>query len=170
MQEQLPQIASYKPDARNEAIEKIRDYLVPGAQKTKGAGGLLPSMGVQIKDGRVSARAKVLPLPMVMAAGVQVPENRKENWAPLLNRANFNVNPGEANVLNVIVVYHERLQSGAGRVFSQIRNFVNSYSSTYRFSQEPFRMIKAGRYYLNGSEIEGLTFRFCSKCILPFSN
>ena len=35
VKQQLPMIASYKPDARNQAIDKIRSYLIPGAQKVR---------------------------------------------------------------------------------------------------------------------------------------
>lgn len=154
VREQLPQIASYKPEARNKAIETIRSYLVPGAQKTKGAGGLLPALGVQVSDDRISAKAKVLPLPMMMAAGVPVPPQKKDNWAPILNGANFNVHPGQANTLNVVVVYHERLERGASRVFSRIRDFVNRYKATYRLSQEPFRMVRAGDREKHWEQVE----------------
>jgi hypothetical protein len=145
VKEQLPMIASHPPDARNAAIDKIKAFLIPGAQKSKGAGGLLPSLGIQIQNGRLSAMARVLPLPMVIAAGLQVPRAKAENWAPLLNRASFNVSPNDANTLNVILVYHERLESGARKVFQQIREFVNKYQATYRFGSDPFRMVKAGK-------------------------
>jgi hypothetical protein len=154
VKEQLPMIASYKPEDRHKAIETIRSYLVPGAQKTKGAGGLLPALGIQVSDNRISAKAKVLPLPMMMAAGVQVPSHKKENWAPILNGADFNVNPGQANTLNVVVVYHERLERGASQVFTRIRDLVNRYKATYRFSSEPFRMVKAGDREKHWEQVE----------------
>eukprot|EP00980_Cylindrotheca_fusiformis_P010697 scaffold2400_cov187-Cylindrotheca_fusiformis.AAC.2 len=144
VKEQLPQIASYQPRDRHDAIDRIRSFLVPGAQTSRGAGGLLPALGVQISNERISAKAKVLPLPMMQAAGVPVPKNKKENWAPVLNGADFKVNPGQANTLNAVVIYHERLAKGATQVFSRIRDFVNKYNATYRLSQEPVRMVRAG--------------------------
>ena len=59
VKEQLPMIASFRPATRNNAIEKIRAYLVPGAQTSKNAGGLLPALGIQLHDGRLSAKAHV---------------------------------------------------------------------------------------------------------------
>lgn len=144
VKEQLPMIASYKPEARNQAIDKIRSYLIPGAQKTKGAGGLLPALGLFLHEGRLTAKAEVLPLPMMMAAGVAVPKHKGENWAPLLNRANFNVGPRQANVLNVTLVYNEKLERGAREVYDKIKRLVNGYNASYRFSEEPYQMIKAG--------------------------
>jgi hypothetical protein len=144
VKEQLPMIASYKPEARNVAIDKIRSFLVPGAQKTKGAGGLLPALGIVLHDSRLNAKAEVLPLPMILAAGVQVPVGRGENWAPLLSRANFNVVPKQSNTLNVILVYNEKLQRGAIDVYNRIRDLVNGFGTAYRFSPKPFEMVKAG--------------------------
>ena len=46
VKEMLPTIASCTPEERNEAIEKVRQFLIPGAQKTRGAGGLLPACGI----------------------------------------------------------------------------------------------------------------------------
>jgi hypothetical protein len=145
VKQQLPMIASYKPEARNAAIEKIRSYLVPGAQKTKGACGLLPALGIQLHDGRLSAKAQVLPLPMMMAAGVQVPKSKGENWAPLLNRANFNVEPKRANTLKVILIYNEKLERGAKQVYDKVRDLVNNFNTTYRFSEQPLQLVKAGK-------------------------
>jgi hypothetical protein len=145
VKEQLPMIASYRPEARNAAIDKIRSYLIPGAQKSKGAGGLLPALGIFLKSDRLSAKAQVLPLPMMLAAGVEVPKSRGENWAPMLNRASFNVNPKSSNTLNVILVYNEKLERGARQVYDKVRDLVNKYNASYRFSQEPLEMVKAGK-------------------------
>lgn len=144
VKQQLPMIASYKPDSRNKAIDKIRSYLIPGAQKSKGAGGLLPALGIQLADGRLSAEARVLPLPMLMAAGVEVPKSKGENWAPLLNRANFNVNPKESNEMQVILFHNERIR-GTNQVYNKIRELVNSYNATYRLSVNPIQTISAGK-------------------------
>mmetsp|Transcript_42001 Transcript_42001/g.46923 ORF Transcript_42001/g.46923 Transcript_42001/m.46923 type:complete len:590 (-) Transcript_42001:1218-2987(-) len=145
VKQQLPMIASYKPDSRNRAIDKIRSYLIPGAQKSKGAGGLLPALGIQLADGRLSAKAQVLPLPMLMAAGVPVPASKGENWAPLLNRANFNINPNESNEMKVILFHNERIRS-AVPVYNKIRDLVNSYKATYRLSIQPFQVVSAGKF------------------------
>ena len=145
VKEQLPMIASYKPEARNEAIEKIRSYLIPGAQKTKGGGGLLPALGVVLRDDRLKAKAQVLPIPMMMAAGVTVPKEKGENWAPMLNRASFNVNPRRANTLGVVLIFNERLERGARHVYEKLRNMVNSFNASYRLSDQPVQMIKAGK-------------------------
>jgi hypothetical protein len=144
VKEQLPMIASFKPDARNAAIDKIRSFLVPGAQKSKGAGGLLPAVGIVLHDLRLNAKAEVLPLPMIMAAGVQVPAGRGENWAPMLGRANFKVTPKKSNALNVVLVYNEKLERGAMGVFTRIRDLVNGLGTAYRFGDKPFQMVKAG--------------------------
>jgi hypothetical protein len=144
VKQQLPMIASHKPEARNAAIDKIRSYLVPGTQKSKGSGGLLPSIGVLLADGRLASKAVVLPVPMMVAAGVQVPSSRAENWAPMLNKACFNIQPKEANTLHVVVIYNDRIR-GAINVYNRIRDIVNNYKSTYRFSEKPLQYISAGK-------------------------
>jgi len=143
VKQQLPMIASYRPDSRNQAIDKIRSYLIPGAQKSKGAGGLLPALGIQLADGRLSAKAEVLPCPMLMAAGIEVPKSRGENWAPFLNRANFDIDPKSSNTMKVIV-FHNRKIRGAIGVYNKIRSLVNNYNATYRFGDEPMQIISAG--------------------------
>jgi hypothetical protein len=145
VKEQLPMIASYKPEARNAAIDEIRSYLVPGAQKSKGASGLLPALGIILEDGRLNAKAEVLPLPMMMAAGVEVPKHKGENWAPLLHSANFNVSPKQSNTLNVILVYNEKVRNGAQAVYRRVRDLVNGFNATYRFSDEPYETVLAGK-------------------------
>jgi hypothetical protein len=164
VKEQLPQIASYKPEARNAAIDKIRAYLVPGAQKTKGAGGLLPALGIVLHDLRLNAKAEVLPLPMILAAGVKVPAGRGENWAPLLGRANFNVSPKQSNTLNVILIYNEKLERGAMSVFTRIRDLVNGFGTAYRFGDKPFEMVKAGDNERHWGAVEKC---FSQKSALP---
>lgn len=144
VKQQLPMIASYKPESRNQAIDKIRSYLIPGAQKSKGACGLLPALGIQLADGRLSAKAEVLPLPMLKAAGIEVPKHKGENWAAFLNKANFNIDPKKSNTMKVILIHNRRIH-GAIQVYNKIRNIVNSYNATYRFDHEPFQMVSAGK-------------------------
>jgi len=143
VREMLPQIASYKPDVRNKALEKIKAYLIPGAQKTKRAGGFLPALGIVLQENRLVASATVLPVPKLIAAGVAVPEGRKENWAPMLQRANFNINPKQAITLNVVVIYHKSLVNGYKDVYVRIRDFVNYFNTFYRFPPEPFKAVEA---------------------------
>jgi len=153
VKQQLPMIASYKPNSRNEAIDKIRSYLVPGAQKTRGAGGLLPALGIQLADGRLSARAQVLPTPMLKAAGVSIPPSKGENWAPFLSRADFKIDPKKSNTMQVIVFYNHRIR-GAMQVYDRIRNFVNKFNATYRLSDVPTQMISAGDMEGHWGEVE----------------
>ena len=81
---QLPQIASFTPQVRNEAIEEIRRYLTPGAQKTKGnGGGLLPALGFTLSDSRLVVNVTKLELPIIEAAGVRVPADRGAQWTPM---------------------------------------------------------------------------------------
>lgn len=161
VKQQLPTIASYKPESRNQAIDKIRSYLIPGAQKSKGATGLLPALGVQLANGRLSARAEVLPLPMLQAAGIKVPKDKGENWAPLLNRASFNIDPRKANTMKVIVFHSKKIQ-GAIEVYNKIRNLVNGYNATYRLDDKPLEMIAAGK------SIVFVFFHFDSFCLVTW--
>lgn len=56
VKEMLPSVASFTPEKRNEAIEEIKAFLIPGAQKTKNAGGLLPACGIVLKEDRLQVR------------------------------------------------------------------------------------------------------------------
>lgn len=144
VKQQLPMIASYKPQERNDAIDKIRAYLIPGAQKSKGAGGLLPAVGIQLADNRLEARAEVLQLPILMAAGVQVPAAKAENWAPMVNNAKFNIVPNEANTLQVILFHSQRIRR-ANDVYNKVRDMVNNFGTRYRFSDKPAQIICTGK-------------------------
>jgi len=143
VKKKLPQIASFDPEERNAAIASIKSFLVPGAQKTKNAGGLLPAIGIYMTSASLTAKAKVLPAPMLQAAGVTIPSN-KENWTPVLSRANFNVSPREAVEYNVVIFHHPRLERGVRSVYERIRDSVNQFQSAYRFGREPTAVISAG--------------------------
>ena len=138
----LPTIASYKPEERNEAIDKIKAFLTPGAQKTKNAGGLLPACGIIMRNDRLQAKATVMPVPMLMAAGVQVPARSAENWAPILGKANFNIEANRAVHLNVVVFCSNKVSKGARDVYKKIRNFVNESKTHYRLGESPVDVVE----------------------------
>ena len=144
VREQLPKIASYLPEARNDAIDTIKSYLIPGAQKTKGAGGLLPALGVVLNEERLKTKATVLPIPTILSRGIKVPRG-KDNWTPMLSNANFRVEPKEANTLNVIVFYNKRIrQQDAETVYGKLKTQLNNMNASFRFGENPYDMIEAG--------------------------
>ena len=146
VREQLPMIASFKPETRTKAIDKIRDFLVPGAQKTKNAGGLLPALGVRLENKRLPVAAKILGIPAMLAAGIPVPQRNAENWAPLLSKANFDVKANSATKLNVVVFHSGILNDRDVRsVYGRISRMVNNFNSHYRFGGEPYAVIDAGK-------------------------
>lgn len=67
---------------RHKAIEEIRRFVTPGAQKSKGEKDLLPSLGFVLSDSRVRVRVTKLPLPVITAAGLRIPESAGGMWAP----------------------------------------------------------------------------------------
>lgn len=144
VREMLPQKASFQAEARNRAIDKMKAFLQPGTQSSVG-GSLLPAIGVILADERIVVPAKVLPAPMLIVAGIQVPKEKAEHWAPLTARANFNVDPNQAVQLNVVVFYHSKIKAEpALKVYERIRDFVNGLKTYYRFGQKPFAMVEAG--------------------------
>jgi len=144
VKQQLPTIASFKPPERHEAIEEMKRYLTPGAQKTKGAGGgLLPAIGLVLSDERVKCQVEVLPLPLIKAAGLEIPKDKGMMWAPIMNKANYKVDPGRAVKLNVILIHHQSLK-GVDAVYEKVRNLVNKFNSSYRFGQTPYAKVPAG--------------------------
>jgi hypothetical protein len=154
VKEQLPKVASFQPERRTRAIEKIKAFLIPGAQRSKGAGGLLPAIGIILESDQLKATAEVLPLPRMIAAGVEVPKKMAENWAPILSRANFNIDPKRVLTLNVVVFYHFKLRSTAIRVYNQIRDLVNNFKSFYRFGEHPLALQEVGDNGRHWGEVE----------------
>jgi hypothetical protein len=154
VREQLPKVASFQPERRTKAIEKIKAFLIPGAQRSKGAGGLLPAIGIILESDQLKATAEVLALPRMIAAGVEVPKAMAENWAPILSRANFNIDPKRVLTLNVVLFYHSKLRSAAIRVYDQIRDRVNSFKSFYRFGDHPLALQEVGDNGRHWGEVE----------------
>jgi hypothetical protein len=98
----------------------LQNFLTPGAQKTKNAGGLLPACGIELRADRLQAKSVVMPTPMLMAAGVQVPSRNAENWAPVLSKAKFDVAANRAIRLNCVVFFNKRLKNGAPGVYEKV--------------------------------------------------
>lgn len=145
VKDMLPKIASFPPRVRNEAVEMIRGYLIPGA---RGGKGVLPGLGIQITDQRFSSRATVLPFPMVMANGVRVPEANKGMWAGFVNRSNYRVEIRDSNIFNVVLICSHHLNvPSALEVYSEIRENVNRLNTCYRLSNEP-KIFQAGEQVL----------------------
>ena len=145
VKQKLPMIASFTPPDRHKAIEEMQKYLVPGAQKTKGVGGgLLPALGIVLANERVKVPVEVLPLPLLSAAGVKIPEAKRNMWAPIISRANYAVRHDGATELRVVVVHHDTLTNDVQQVYGKVRDLVNQHNSHYRFSQDPFMLLKGG--------------------------
>lgn len=141
VKQQLPLIASFKPNVRHEGIEEMRRYLTPGGQKTKGVGGgLLPALGIILKDERVKVGVEVLALPTMMAAGMSIPKSSK-NWDPIIKKADYKVDRGIVN-MNVVVVFHKSLNQSKD-IYDIITKMVNNHKSPYRFPPRPM-VVQAG--------------------------
>jgi len=139
----LPLVASYTPRIRHEAIEEMRRYLLPGAQKSQG-GGLLPALGIGLLDERVVVNVTKLPLPVIVAAGVRIPEGQGGNWAPLTAKANYNANPNKVVQMNVVVVYHKSIKSSYQSVYKRVADMIRHHNATYQFGSKPFGVVEAG--------------------------
>jgi hypothetical protein len=72
----------FQSDVRHKAIEEIRRFVTPGAQKSKGEKDLLPALGFVLSDSRIKVRVTKLPLPVITAAGLRIPESAGGMWAP----------------------------------------------------------------------------------------
>jgi hypothetical protein len=136
----LPQITSFKPDHRSEAIDQIKRFLIPGAQKSKSISGLLPAIGIILSDERLRVPAEVLPAPIIEAAGIYV-DPLRPNWASQITRAKFSVEPKKVLELNVVVIHHKSI--GWKGPYRKIASVVNGYQAKYRFPLEPVRIVRA---------------------------
>lgn len=124
-----------------EAMNEVRRFLVPGAQKTRGeGGGLLPALGLTLKENPMNMRAQVLPAPVIKAAGVSI--TNAAHWANSLGRANFSVDANQAVKMNVAVFCHNSINGEA--VYDKVRDIVNKLNASYRFPKKPFKVISVG--------------------------
>jgi aubergine-like protein len=145
LKRELPMLTSFTPKVRSSSIDEIRRYLIPGAQKTKGAGGgLLPALGIILKDDRLAVKAETLLMPQIMAAGIQIPSHKGQNWGPTLASANFKVNPNEVTNLNVVVIVHQSVEGQTRTMYGRVRQMVNRCNASFRFPEEPYEIVAAG--------------------------
>lgn len=145
VREMLPQIASYSPDKRHDALQKMKEFLKPGAQSTRRQEGLLPALGIVLKEGRDLVRARILRVPEMIAAGVPIPANKREMWAPVVSKANFKVEPDRSVVFNAIVIHNRRInQTVANKVYVNIKNLVNKFNAQFRFGNNTPVFVSAG--------------------------
>ena len=68
-----------------------------------------------------------------------------ENWAPLLGRAKFNVEPRQAVKLNVVVFCSKKVKHGAHDVYNKIAQLVNDFKTSYVFNSSPLALIETGK-------------------------
>lgn len=144
VKQQLPMLTSYKPKIRNESIDMVKRYLIPGAQKTKSKGGLLPALGIVLKDERLTVKAETALVPQIMAAGIKIPAAKAQNWAPMLGNASYRVEPKERTKLNVVVICHQSVERNASSMYGRLRDIVNKYEASFTFPREPYDIVPAG--------------------------
>lgn len=145
LKRELPMLTSYKPKIRSSAIDDIRRYLIPGAQKTKGVGGgLLPALGIVLKEDRLAVKAETFSMPEILAAGIRIPSHKAQNWAPTLNSANFKINAKDVTTLNVVVVVHESVERQATAMYDRVCKMVNNLQASFRFPDKPYAIVPAG--------------------------
>jgi hypothetical protein len=105
---------------------------------------LLPAVGIILNENRIQTDAQVLSAPELIAAGVKVPKEKAENFAPAIGKAVFNIDPTQATELKVVVFHHRDLQQGAKSVYEKIRDLVNGFKTHFRFGQNPHELISTG--------------------------
>ncbi|CAB9523207.1 Piwi-like protein 1 [Seminavis robusta] len=153
VREQLPQIASYLPKERNEAVDKMLQYLGDGQ-----GGQLLSAYGITLQQEKdesdpanpkfkakvIVAKAVVMSVPELVANGVRVPDFKLkgDTWGTL-KRSTYRVDPNEMNIFNVVVVHHGHLSENAVMdVYGKVRDNVNSLNSCFQFQQRPADLVK----------------------------
>jgi len=136
---QLPKIASFGPEVRNKAIDEIKRFLIPGAQKSRTESGLLPALGIQLKSERLTLGAEVLPAPVLAAAGVRVSAERG-NWTVQLAKAHFQVEAKQAVKLNVIVVHNKLIEWQD--IYGKVKDLVNGHNARYRLPDKPYQIVR----------------------------
>jgi hypothetical protein len=140
----LPQVASFKPDVRNRAIEKVKTFLIPASQTSTG-GSLLPALGIVLKSDRIQVEAEILPVPMLVASNIKVPPEKAENFAPFVGKATFDIDPKKITQLKVVVFYNRTLQEqGVKEVYNKIRSLVNGFKTHFSFGQNQPSFIPTG--------------------------
>jgi aubergine-like protein len=147
VKQQLPMVASFKPKQRHDAIEEIRKYLVPAGRSSNNSAnghGLLPALGLVLRDERIKVNIEVLPLPLIKAAGMEIPKEKGKMWAPVIGRANYRADPGSIVYLKVVLVHHHSIASCCHKVYEKLRDTLKRLNSTYRFDDQPYEIMAVG--------------------------
>jgi hypothetical protein len=146
VREKLPQIASYQPKTRYDEIERFKKYVTPGAARSRereNGMNLLPAAGIVLSDNMMVVPARVLSVPALMAAGVNLTSANSENWGNALNRACYKVNPTEQTEMHAVVFYHSSItREGAMKAFDVIRSRANAFQSKFRLAEKPYHMVE----------------------------
>ena len=142
---QLPKIAGFNPKERFEAVHQImNDYLKPKNVSKKMAGeGLLAACGVTLlsrdtKATTIAPRVAVMPVPRLLAAGVEVPRESVENWMGKLKPrdAQYKAGPNEITTMNVIIFCDPRIRECV-TVYQKIKNFVDGFPTNFKLTDRP---------------------------------
>jgi len=126
----LPMIAGFSPNERVDAMREIKNFLVPGAQRTRGISGLMPALGVALRN-PICPQAMVLSIGRLNCAGVNV--SGRAGWAPKIHKAAYQVKPNRATNMKCVVFHHKTLNEQTCKaVYDVLVQQVNGYSSKYR--------------------------------------
>lgn len=112
--------------------------VVPGAQKSKSKPGILPALGVFLGNNRLALPCKILSIPHMVAAGVQLGGSYADGWAPALSKAKFNVSPSHSTKLNVVLYHDNKIPpDDARKVYGRLVQLVNKHETKFRFGRDP---------------------------------
>jgi hypothetical protein len=100
---------------------------------------------IVLKDDRLTVKAENLSMPQIMAAEIQTPSHKDQNWAPTFGNANCKVIPNEATNLNIIVVVHQSVETQPPTmVYGRVHKMVISLNASFRFPEEPHEIVATG--------------------------
>jgi len=143
VKQKLPTFASFRPAERHEKIEKVKKYLIPGGQKQKELGNLLPSMGIILEGERIKCRVRMLPIPLVRAGTLSIKLSKdKTFWSPQMGNVDYQCSHGSIDLCPVVI--HPRAIDPK-RTLSFISKEINQQRASYRIGQKHHFVVHSGK-------------------------
>jgi Piwi domain len=146
--DRLPQIASFLPNVRNQAVDNLVAFLKK--READDDSNLLLAAGFRLGD-RKTVAGHVLPPPDIEAAvtGGKVAKEKLEFFPGILKGANYKVNGNDCTELSGVVFYNSDSsisdpRNSALNVYSRIARWVLELKAKYRLSPEPLFMFDTG--------------------------
>ena len=153
---QLPKIASFSPQERQQAVQDVfSKFLKPSnVDKTIAGIGLLAACSIELVPDRtddtkamtLKTTATVMSIPELICNGVPVKEEHRENWIRCLKPLKGTTYTAGDSPLNVVLLCNSNIRDWRP-VYRQIVKQVDEFNTKFKLSDNPCKVINVRNQY-----------------------